>query len=511
MSVSNAASLIAALSKLYEFLSEHDWQGYVVGGFIRDWLLGRQTNDVDIAVKGDALSIANDVAQKLDGRFVPLDEANGIARVVIDQKRQWYFDFSSFEGDIESNLARRDFTIDAMAVELGQLKKGYQLKPIDPFNGRPDLENKIIRSVSEEIFADDAVRLLRAVRLASELDFVIEPSTETLIRRYSQSITSVAGERIREELLRLLSFPGALDHLRYLDKLGLLMALIPELAESKGVEQPTEHFWDVFGHSLQTVAAIEFLLRENTWQHGNEEILATAPWSTDIEAHFSQEVSSGSNRKVLLKLGGLLHDIAKPKTKSLDDTGRARFLGHAKEGAQMTASILERLRFSSREIDLVGKVVYHHLRPAQIANEGLPSQRAIYRYFRDTGDAGTDILFLALADYLASRGPAIRMDAWRSYCQLADYVLTEHGRQQIRVAPRQLIDGHDLMDNFGLSPGALIGELLAMVREAQASGDITTKEAALALVQRELSLREAQVPAQAPAVAEDRRPRCCER
>jgi len=267
----------------------------------------------------------------------------------------------------------------------------------------------------------------------------------------------------------------------------LLLALIPELGESKGVEQPTVHFWDVFEHSLQTVAAIEFLIRENDWEYSNDDMLSTAPWSDVIERHLSQEVSSGSNHKVLLKLAGLFHDIAKPMTKSIDDTGRARFLGHTKQGAAMTANILERLRFSNREIRLVESLVYHHLRPVQMAHEGLPTQRAIYRYFRDTGEADIDILVLALADYLASRGPLASMKEWRNHCQLINYILTEHDKQQAKILPVKLIDGHDIINNFDLSPGPLIGKLLAMVNEAHASGELSTREEALALVRRELS------------------------
>jgi len=327
------------------------------------------------------------------------------------------------------------------------------------------------------------------VRLAVELDFTIEPDTENLLRHYSQSITKIPGERIREELLRLLALPRSAYYIRYLDELGLLLSLIPELAEAKGVEQPTVHFWDVFDHSVETVAAIEFLIRESDWRYGSEDMLATAPWSDIIDAHISQEISSGSSRKTLLKLGGLLHDIAKPRTKSLDDTGRARFLGHAKEGAGMTASILERLRFSNREINFVESLVYHHLRPAQMANKELPTQRAIYRYFRDTGDDGIDILILALADYLAVYGPLVSIEEWKGYCELMEYILTENEKQQAKILPVKLVDGHDLMNIFGLTPGSLIGELLVLVREAQASGELNTTEEALALVRKELDNR----------------------
>jgi poly(A) polymerase len=500
------ADLISTLNKLHEFLAERSYNSYIVGGFIRDWLLGRQTNDVDIAVNGNALGVAEDIAKILGGNFVVLDDVNSVARVVVAHKQQqWNLDFSSIDGDIESNLARRDFTINAMAMELGRTdiiasmvdmdsgglvklsgEKRSELEIIDPFSGKSDLQDRILRAVNQQIFKADAVRLLRAVRLSAELNFAIEPDTEDLLRHDSELITNVPGERVRDELLRLLRLPQAACHIRYLDDLGLLLSLIPELGEGKGVGQPTVHFWDVFNHSVETVGAIEFLMRESKWSYCNEELLVTAPWSDKIDAQLSQGISSGSNRKTLLKLGGLFHDIAKPRTKSLDDSGRAHFLGHAKEGAAMTKSILERLRFSNREISFVESLVYHHLRPAQMTNEELPTQRAIYRYFRDTGDAGIEIVILALADYLAVYGPLVRVEEWSRYCKLMEYILTEHERQEARVLPVKLVDGHDLMEIFGLTPGPLIGDLLSLVREAQASSELSTKEEALALVRKEL-------------------------
>jgi poly(A) polymerase len=520
MSSIESGKLAATLAKISHLLDIKNKQGYIVGGFIRDWLLGRKTNDIDIAVSGDAITIAREVAGEIGGKFVLLDDINAVARVVVIEDKQttvisqnkeshgaeWHFDFSSFTEDIETDLTRRDFSINAMALELSQFvtaskttkmssrksvslltEKQSSVKLIDPFSGREDLKDKIVRAVSEQIFEADAARLLRAVRLAAELDFTIEPDTEALIHRFSQAITEVPGERVREELLRLLNLPRAVYYLRYLDKLGLLLALIPELADSKGVEQPTVHFWDVFDHSLQTVAAIEFLTRESDWEYSNDAMLSTAPWSDMIDRHLTLEVSSGSNHKVLLKLAGLLHDIAKPMTKSIDDKGRARFLGHTKQGAAMTVNILERLRFSNREIRLVESLVYHHLRPVQMANDELPSQRAIYRYFRDTGDVGIDILFLALADFLASRGPLVSMEDWRKHCQLINYIMEEHDKQQAKILPVKLIDGHDIMDILGLTPGPLVGKLLAIINEAHASGELSTREEALALVRRELS------------------------
>jgi poly(A) polymerase len=267
--------------------------------------------------------------------------------------------------------------------------------------------------------------------------------------------------------------------LSYLEDLGLLTALIPELVPAKGVSQPKVHVWDVFDHSLHTVSTVEFLLREADWEHADGKILTPVPWSAELSRYFDQGVGSGSTRRSLLKLAALLHDIAKPRTRTLDEDGRARFLGHPQEGAAMAAGILERLRFSNREIKLVEIMVRYHLRPTQMSHEELPSRRAIYRYFRDTAEAGIAIQFLCLADHLATRGPYLDPAQWREHARMAEYVLAMHLEEKSLSVPPKLIDGHDLIEIYGMSPGPGIGELLEAVREAQAAGEVTTREQAL--------------------------------
>ncbi len=479
------------LTRVGSFLAEQDVTAYLVGGFVRDVLLERDTADIDIAVASDALEIAPKVATALGGKYVLLDEANRIGRVVVSKEEgRWELDFSTFKGSIEQDLARRDFTVDAMAVDLSRLGKGYtEVQLIDPFNGWNDLRQGVIRAVAETAFELDAARLLRAVRLAAELSFNIDSETEALIRRYSCLIANVAGERVREELLRLLAVSQARYSLSYLGELGLLTAMIPELAQTRGVEQPKEHFWNVFDHSIETVAAVDFVLSRGAWGYADEEVLAAVPWSAVLAQHFDREVSSGSTRRLLLKLAALLHDIAKPQAKAIEEGGRIRFLGHAKAGADIAVNILERLRFSAKEVKLVEIMVRHHLRPGQMSHDELPSRRAIYRYFRDTGEAGIDILFLSLADHLATRGPHLDLAHWREHTQLVEYILAQHFQEEGLVVPPKLVNGHDLINIFGMSPGPKIGELLEAVREAQASGEVTTKEEALSYIREHLLTR----------------------
>jgi len=483
------------LSRTSGLLNEFGVQGYVVGGFVRDTLLGRTTLDIDVAVAADALDVARRVADSLDGKYVLLDDTFGVARVlIVDEETSegpWQLDFSSYEGNIEQDLTRRDFTINAMAIDIDQLvKDSRNARLIDPYNGCKDLDRKVVRGVSETVFEADAVRLLRSVRLAAELGFSIEGDTGIQIRQCAHLVNNVAGERVREELLCILVLPGSGRFIGYLDELGLLMALLPELAVLKGVEQPKEHFWDVFTHSLQTVVAVDFLLREVAWGHANAELLATVPWSTGLAQYFEREISSGSTGGALLRLAALLHDIAKPQMKTIEPDGRMRFMGHPQEGASLTVTILERLRFSTKEIRLVETMVKYHLRPMQMSQEGLPTSRAIYRYFRDAGEAGIDTLYLSLADHLATRGPDLDRTGWQEHTRIVDYVLNQYYEQQKQVRPVKLVDGHDLINIFGLSPGPGLGELLEAVREAQAVGEVNSREEALEYVRENLATGE---------------------
>ncbi len=501
---------LSLLKQVGAFFARQNIQAYIVGGFVRDLLLKRDTADIDIALRADALEIAPGLAVALGGKYVGLDEVNRVGRVVITSGKEpsdivrWQLDLSTAPDGILEDLKRRDFTINAMAIDLEKIiqpqtsaderpldEAEVATRLIDPFNGLNDLRQRVIRAVSEKALQSDALRLLRAVRLASELGFNISRETEAQIKRHAHLITGVAGERIREELLRLIAAPETEQLLLYLDELGLLTALIPELALLKGVEQPREHAWDVFNHSVKTVAAVDFVLRQGDWQYADGEVLKLVPWSAELKQHFNLKVSSGSTRRLLLKLAALLHDIAKPQTKIIDERGRTRFFGHPKEGAPIAAHVLERLRFSSKEVKLVAGIVRHHLRPVQMSRDELPSRRAIYRYFRDTGEAAIDALFVSLADHLATRGPDLDMANWQEHANIVAHILSQRSKQDgVVITPPKLINGHDLISSFNLTPGPEIGKLLEAVREALASGEVSNKQEALSYVKDLLTLRE---------------------
>ena len=493
-----ARPLQALLSELAAFFGARGVQAYAVGGFLRDALLGRQSHDIDLSIAADPLLLGCDLADAFGGHYFALAQEQRLARVLLPS-HGLHIDLLPLRGDIEADLRERDYTIDAMAAPLEQVASG-RAAVIDPSGGRQDLRRRLVRVIREEAFQHDRLRPLRGVRLATELEFRLEPATADLVRRYASLLPGVAVERQRDELMRILGTPRAGAGLRLMDELGLLDSVLPEVAASRGVEQPKEHYWDVLGHSLQTVDNLDVLLAEDEprdrplrqaqGRPGRDlwlELWRQLAWWSDARAHFGEEVVQGTPRSAVLKLGGLLHDVAKPETKSFDRSGRMRFFGHADVGAEKAGRILRRLHFSAREVALVQTMIKAHLRPVQMGQEGPPTRRALYRYFRDCGDAAIDTLFLSLADHLGTVGPRVRMPGWRQHVSLVNYILVKWFQDEVVVAPPKLLRGDDLMAELGLSPGPQVGQLLELVREAQAAGEITTREEALELARSALA------------------------
>ena len=453
---------------------------YLVGGSVRDWLLSAKPGqDIDIAVSGDPEAIAREIAGRFGGTVVPLSPAHGIVRVAVPaddgaEDGPWNIDVDGFTGTIEEDLARRDFSVNAMAVPLAGWPSSDSL--IDMFGGRADLATKTIRALGPTVFQDDPGRLMRAVRLAGQLKFRVEPGTSKLIAADAGLLASVSPERIREEFLTILSLDGAKGQIEVLDHFGLFEQVIPELQTAKGVDQPNMHYWDVWGHTMQTVEAAELI----TKGHQNSPIYSCVPWTPDSKAHFEQHATDGHTRGTLLKLAALFHDIAKPQTKSQDETGRTRFFGHSEQGAEIAIERLTLLRISSKGIEMVAKMVEQHLRPTGMKDgDDWPTNRAIHRYFRDVGDVAIDTLYLSLADYLGAKGPDIVHEEWRNHAKMVGHILHTGTSEPVSPTTTRLITGNDLMTHFDLQSGPEIGDVLERVEEARSAGEIETKEQAL--------------------------------
>jgi len=471
-------------------------ESWLVGGAVRDHLLERAVHDWDFAVDSDPMGLARAVGDALGGAFFPLDEERGTARVVIASEARGpvVLDFSIIRGGtLRADLAKRDFTVNAMAVDEAQVL-------IDPLGGEADLRAERVRAVDEKAFRDDPVRLLRAARLETELGFETEPLTESWMRRDARLLAQPAAERKRDEFVRGLGAPGSAGFVQRLDDLELLRYLVPELESLKGVTQTPPRF-DVWRHTLNALDTLEQVIATVV----GKPALATSgacidtpemAWGTlaralgqfagEINSHLTVTVSADRDRMVLLKLATLLHDLGKPGSRSLGEGQWVHFYGHESAGARMAAGRMRALRFSRVEGARVGTIIEAHLRPAQLARAERVTRRAIYRYFRDTGDAGVDTILLSLADNLAARRTDLREDRWMRRLDAAELLLHHFfERRQETVSPELPVDGYDLMRELGLEPGPKIGEILDALRESMAAGEIETREDALGLA-REL-------------------------
>ena len=480
-------------------LAQHGTRAWLVGGAVRDALLGREAHDIDVAVDGKAHLIGRRIADELGGSFVPWDYDRDIVRVALPLgEANCFVDFTSAADGIAADLSRRDFTINAMAVPLEESLPPHSGKVracpresggwealLDPHAGQADLRAATIRAVSPGVFADDPARLARAPRLAAQLGFRIHADTQARIRAGAHLIANVAPERVTHELMTLLAHPNAMPAVRLLDQLGLLCRILPELADAKGVTQPREHYYDVFNHLVEAVGQLERIMLGERGR--GDWVVDALPSVEGVAERFAETIGNGHDRLTHLKLAALLHDVAKPATRTVEDTGRIRFLGHHTEGEAMAGAIARRLRLSGRGATLISQIVRHHLRPGQLGREGaLPTRRAMYRFFRDAGDAAIDTIYVNLADFLAARGPLLYREEWEHACRVAKMMLEWGTEWRMGDAPEKpfstLLNGHDIMDAYQLAPGPTVGRMLAQVAEAAASGDVETKEEALALV-----------------------------
>ena len=464
------------LRETIALLQNQQTEAYLVGGAVRDLLLGRnEVVDFDFVVPDNGLTVARRVANGLQAAFYPLDTERGTGRVVCDTPDgKIYLDFASFRGpDLESDLADRDFTINAMAMSL---TGSPQL--IDPLQGQQDLRQQHIRAVSPEAFRHDPVRVLRAVRQAAEFNFTVTPDTENYLRQAVMQLDTVSPERQRDELVKLLNTPAPGHAVRMLHNYGVLAPLLPEVEAMVGVTQSAPHYQTVFEHTL---TALE------VWPVDVEELGIPDLLAGHVRRYLNIEMAGHLSITALMPLALLLHDTGKPLTRTEEIATaetKIRFLGHARESAHLARQVMNRFRFSSQATDFVTSVVLHHMRPLMLAAGDKLSRRAIYRFFRDSSSptcpAGVAIALHALIDHQATYPPGQGQAEGEQLHQVVVQLLTAYFEAQDQVVdPPPLLNGRDLIDIFGLKQGRLIGLLLSHLKEAQAAGEVTDRAAAI--------------------------------
>jgi poly(A) polymerase/tRNA nucleotidyltransferase (CCA-adding enzyme) len=406
-------------------------QAYLVGGCVRDLCLGKKPNDWDIAT--NALP---ERVQELFEHTRPTGIEHGTVTVICRSTpvevttyrvESEYSDFRrpdrvEFTGDIEADLARRDFTINALAM-------GREGELIDCFEGVRDLKRGLIRAVGSpaERFQEDALRMMRAVRFAAQLGFSIDGATFDAIRANCQLLQHVSVERIRDEFTKLLMSDSPAYAVELLKEGGLLQQFLPEILEGVCFKQNRHHKYNVWEHNLLAL----------------------------------EHIANNAPQKLQLRLAALLHDVAKPRTLVVDEAGRRHFYHHETEGEKLTQKILRRLRYDNKTIKDVCHLVRHHL---SLHHYPDMSDAAIRRLIRRVGlDYLDDLLYLRAADRAASgtkKGPI--SGGTQVLLQRIEKVLAEDAAFGLKDLA---VDGHDVMEEAGLSPGPLVGSILEELLE----------------------------------------------
>ncbi len=443
---------------------------YIVGGAIRDLLHGRSPIDYDVAVVGDPTGFARQVAKNTKGRLVEIGKSGQTIIRVVAEKAM--IDISGIKGaSIEEDLHSRDFTINAMAYDL----HAHQL--IDDNGGQLDLANKKIRMVSNNIFKQDPVRLLRAFRIAATLQFDMESHTKSAIEKNAALIQQSAGERVREELFKMFQSNKSHAYLCQLAETGVLFTTLPELLELKKCRQNRYHHFDAFEHTLQAYYHLEKFL-----DPAHDQTLLTARG-----APLAQGIVE--SRVPLLKFSVLLHDIGKPAVQTADSTGSFHFYGHEHQSALMAETICQRLRCSKRDADRIVFLVRHHVRPLflfKARNSQSESPRAVTRFFIKCAEHMPDILICAAADMLGKKKE--QNDRSRAFIRFVNQLLADfEADYKPKKSEPPIITGRDLIDEFGLKPSPRFKKILDRVEEERLSSSDMSRQDAVALVRKLIS------------------------
>jgi poly(A) polymerase len=449
---------------------------WLVGGAVRDGLLHRQCDDIDLAVAGDAESFARTLATALDAPAFSYSERFSAWRIVCEGG---HVDVTPLRGPtIADDLRGRDFTVNAMARTLAAAPgEGASASSgdrpsassagsgalIDPCGGLADLRARRLVACAASAFDDDPVRVVRLARLRYELDLTVTPQVEQAAGAAAGRLAAASPERLEHELSALLGLPCVAPALRSLADLGALEVVLPEVAACRGVTQNPYHHLDVFEHTLE---ALSFLGQVVT-ALGGERYLAT-PTECGLP---------GAPVLAPLAWAVLLHDVGKPLARQVDDQGRVMFLSHDRLGEQIARDICGRLRMSRRFEQFLAELVRQHLRLGFLVREMPLTRRALVRFRRDAQPFVFEAIVLSLADRVATRGERTPPQSLARHFRIARDVFGD-----TPAPPRRLLGGDEVMTLLGVGPGAAVGRALAVLEEEIECGDVATPDQARAFL-----------------------------
>ncbi len=478
--------------QLKEFLAETKDEIYVVGGAVRDALLNRPLKDIDLATSGDGMKLARRIANHFDGDFFALDSERDVGRALVDTPDgRLMFDVAHFRGDgLLNDLRDRDFTINAMAVDLcGDLSV-----LIDPLNGEADIGARLLRRCTSYALATDPIRVLRAIRQSLQLTMHIETETLADIRLVSPQLVNVSPERLRDEWFKLLAVSKPAAMLRVADVVGVLKFVLPEVDQLHGLQQSPPHVRDAWGHTLAVVENVSNIISVLDYHRSDNLTSSFSMGSMAVHldafrAHFRTHMDTQwpneRSHRALLVFAAIFHDVGKLATAHQDDDGKWRFFEHEQVGARMVEERANAMRLSNAERERLVMIVRNHMRPLLL--EAL-TPRAIYRFWKQTGEAGVDICLLSLADYLGTRAEHLNQADWLKFVEKIRILLEAYFEHHDKVIePPTLLDGNQLMRILNLKPSRVVGELLELIKESQAAGEVQTVEEALQLARSHLN------------------------
>ena len=447
---------------VYKILKSSDNNIYLVGGAVRDALMGKVSHDLDIIVTDcPAKEFAKKFAENNDiAAIVPLDEVNNIYRVVMGDKVNYIDITNPINNSLDEDIKRRDITINSIALDI----KTDEI--IDITGGADDIKNGIIRAISEENMTDDPLRMIRVYRFASVLGFKIDKDTEKMIKRHSGLILMPAVERRNCEILKLFGGKYAHDILKEMDRLGIIDILFPIMLDVKKVPPNTHHHLDLFNHSLETVKQIQEIFENSC---------------PEVQEHLMSIDFGGDTRLAHLKFAGFLHDIGKFSTWTIEDDGRHRFIRHDEIGEELAKGILREQKFSKKQIDYISSMIRHHMYPSSVISSPVINDKIYMRYVRKARDNAIDLITLAKADRLSARGELVTDEMVRENIdglnKLQDFYIKI--KPTLKPVPK-LIDGNEIMEILNIKPSRQLGIIMESLYEAQLDGKVTTKEDAVA-------------------------------
>ncbi len=470
-------------------------QAHLVGGVVRDALLGRPNPDVDLALPVRAGEIARQVAHALQAHIFCLDDTHDTWRVIYTPEGETplHLDFAVYRGGtLEDDLRARDFTINALAVPLHEPSR-----LIDPLQGLSDIQEKRLRTCSPTSIPADVVRILRAMRLAFTLEFHIEKETLRQMRASIHLLNSVSPERVRDELIKTLLAPSPHSALRALDRLGAVDELFPELTALKGLSQTPAHELDAWEHTLVTISQLNEVLhalapiydenRVSNWHMGIIS-LRLGRYRAPLDQHLERRLDPHRPARALLFLAALYHDSGKASSMTIDPEGKHHFIGHEKISADLMHQRASIYNMSRQEIEHLKRIVRHHMRALYLGEqERTPDRRSVYRFYKACQSSGVEVGLLSLADLLARQVSSLPQKRWNQQVEAVRTLWEAWWEKRNEViTPRLLLRGEEVMQTFELAPGPMVGQLLEYLREAQASGIVETRVQAVAYLTNRL-------------------------